>query len=318
MEWYILFSAFFMDLLLADPSLLPHPVVLMGEAIEFFEPFFRKILSGRVLAGFLFSCFLIVSTFILTYGLIRLSSYIDPVFGSIVSIVLMFYTLSGKSLYTAALKVKTALEDQGVEGGRDEVSMIVGREVKHLDETGVVRACVESVAENFVDGFLSPLFFGMVGGVPMAMAYKMINTLDSMVGYKNEKYIEFGKASARIDDIANYIPARISLLIIALSTLILSGKRGVSSFKTGMKDGRLHKSPNAGLPEAAFAGALLVKLGGPSYYHGKLVEKPYIGKGFNDPSMEHIKQAAELMLFASFVSMIISLFFTPGPALLFN
>ena len=161
--------------------------------------------------------------------------------------------------------------------------MIVGREVKYLDNTGVVKATIETVAENFVDGFLSPLCFALVGGVPLAMAYKMINTLDSMVGYKNEKYILFGRVAAKIDDIANYIPARISLVVISFAAGLLDIRKGKRALLTGFKDGRLHKSPNAGYPEAAFAGALKIKLGGPNYYHGKLVEKPYIGSRFKNP-----------------------------------
>ena len=207
------------------------------------------------------------------------------------------------------MDVQTALEINGIKAGRDKIAMIVGRDVNNLDQTGVVKAGIETVAENFVDGFLSPLFFALIGGIPCAVAYKMINTLDSMVGYKNDKYIEFGRASARIDDVANFIPARVSVIIIAGATFLLPDKRGLSSLITGFSEGRFHKSPNAGFPEAAFAGALKVKLGGPNYYHGKLVEKPYIGNDFQDPGLGQIKQACELMLFASFLSTIISCFF---------
>jgi adenosylcobinamide-phosphate synthase len=312
MEWYILFLAYAIDSIIGDPVFLPHPVVFMGKSIEFFEPLFRsrrwlgKIFSNPIFSGTLFAVFLIGSTFFLTYYLIGFCKSVNFFFGQIVSVLLMFFTLSAKSLYKAAMDVKVALETDGINEGREKISMIVGREVKSLDQTGVVRAAVETVAENFVDGVLSPVFFALIGGVPLAMAYKMVNTLDSMVGYKNEKYIEFGRASAKIDDIANFIPARISVIIIAFATTILKGKRGMVSLKTGFKEGRLHKSPNAGFPEAAFAGALKIKLGGPNYYHGKLIDKPYIGKGFNDPGLRQIKQACELMLFSSFISVMIS------------
>jgi len=314
MEWYIIFLAFVLDLIVGDPRFLPHPVVFMGKAIEFFEPLFRKekglrkIISNQVFLGALFAVFLIGSTFSITYYIISFCNSIDFYFGQIVSIVFMFFTLSAKSLYQAAMDVKIALEKNGIEAGREKIAMIVGREVKYLNQAGVVRAAVETVAENFVDGFLSPVFFALIGGVPFAVAYKMVNTLDSMIGYKNEKYIEFGRASAKIDDIANFIPARISVLIIAVATLIFPGKRGLSSLKTGFREGRFHKSPNAGFPEAAFAGAFKIKLGGPNYYHGKLVDKPYIGKDFNDPGLNHIKQACELMLFSSFLTITISCF----------
>ena len=183
--------------------------------------------------------------------------------------------------------------------------MIVGRQVDTLDETGVVSAAVETVAENYVDGFLSPLFFYFLGGVPLALAYKMVNTLDSMVGYKNERYLLFGRVAAHIDDVANYIPARLSVVIISLGAFLLSSERGKRSFLTAIKEGRSHKSPNAGYPEAAFAGALAVKLGGPNYYHGTLVEKPFIGSRFARPGIDKIAMACDLMLIASFLGMVV-------------
>ncbi|MCP3901609.1 MAG: cobalamin biosynthesis protein CobD, partial [Desulfobacteraceae bacterium] len=224
MEWYIIFFAFVLDFIIGDPVFLPHPVVFMGKAIEFFEPVFRRISSNQIICGTLFAAFLIGSTFIVTYGIIHLFTSINFFFGQVTGCIFLFFTFSSKSLSKAAMDVKTALEEDGIEAGRDKVSMIVGREVKYLDKTGIVKAAVETVAENFVDGFLSPLFFALIGGVPCAVAYKMINTLDSMVGYKNDKYIEFGRASAKIDDVANFIPARISVIIIAAATTVLSGK----------------------------------------------------------------------------------------------
>ncbi len=193
-----------------------------------------------------------------------------------------------------------------IKKARKKVSMIVGRQTQKLDEAAITRATVETVAENFVDGFLSPLFFAMVGGAPLALAYKMVNTLDSMVGYKNETYIFFGRASARIDDAANFIPARISVLIISLSAFIFSIKKSILAFKTGFHQGSLHKSPNAGYPEAAFSGALKIRLGGPSFYHGAIVEKPFIGKSFKDPGKEKIKQACDLMMFSSFLATLLA------------
>lgn len=204
--------------------------------------------------------------------------------------------------------VFSALEENDIKKAREKVSMIVGRQTETLDEKAITRASVETVAENFVDGFLSPLFFAMIGGVPLALAYKMVNTLDSMVGYKNNTYLLFGRASARIDDVANFIPARISVLIIALAAFFLSFKRGVLAIKMGFSQGSLHKSPNAGYPEAAFAGALKIRLGGPNVYHGTLVAKPYIGKEFKDPEKGKIRQACDLMIFSSFLATLISCF----------
>ncbi len=280
----------------------------MGRSIDFFEKWFRKKITHLLISGFLFAGFLIIATWLISFMMIKLSMLIHPFFGSVIEIILLFFCFSSTSLEKAALKVFYALKAGNIDDARNKLSMIVGRQTQNLDKKAMTRATVETVAENFVDGFLSPLFFAMIGGVPLALAYKMINTLDSMVGYKNDKYTLFGRASARIDDIANFIPARISVLIIALSTALLSLKKSVLSFKIGFFQGSFHKSPNAGYPEAAFAGALEIRLGGPSFYHGSLVDKPYIGKDFQDPEPNKIKQACDLMLLASFLAALISCF----------
>ena len=307
-QWYIILSAFILDFALGDPAILPHPIIYMGRAIDFFEKWFRKNITDLLISGFLFACVLILSTWLTAFLVIKLSNSIHPVFGNFIEIILLFFCFSSTSLEKAALKVFYALKADNIDDARRKLSMIVGRQTQSLDKTAMTRATVETVAENFVDGFLSPLFFAMIGGVPLALAYKMINTLDSMVGYKNNKYLFFGRASARIDDIANFIPARISVLIIALSTALLFWRKSILSFKTGFFQGSFHKSPNAGYPEAAFAGALKIRLGGPSFYHGSLVEKPYIGKEFKEPEPDKIKQACDLMMLASFVAVLIACF----------
>jgi len=190
--------------------------------------------------------------------------------------------------------------DNRIDEAKAKVSLIVGRDVEKLTERGIVKATIETVAENLVDGVISPLFFAVIGGAPLAIAYKMVNTLDSMVGYKNEKYIHFGKAAARIDDISNYIPARLSVPIISLAAQILS-RKGLNAFKTATLEGKNHSSPNAGFPEASFAGAMGVKLGGLNYYHGRLVHKPYIGKLFGEADIKHIKKACDLMMMSSVI-----------------
>lgn len=303
----VIFSAYVLDLLLGDPRWLPHPVVWMGNAISFFEKRFRRWIADPFLSGLFFALFLILSTWGMAYGTVRFFSSLHPLAGTTMEVILLFYCLSARTLEKAAVSVSEALEKEGIDAGRHAVSMIVGREVKYLDETGVVRAAVETVAENFVDGFLAPLFFAVIGGVPMAVAYKMINTLDSMVGYRNEKYILFGRASARIDDAANFIPARLSVPIIAMAAALLSTKRGIRAWRNAVLEGRCHKSPNAGYPEAAFAGALGVSLGGPNHYHGILVEKPYLGSRFTPPGKEKIRKACELMILSSFVTVLIVL-----------
>ncbi len=301
-HWSIIPAAYCLDLVFGDPRFLPHPVVWMGNAIDFFEPLFRKAVKNPLASGLLFALFLILSTWVIAYGVIKAACFLHPVIGWVLQVILLFFCLSARSLETAAFTVQAALETGGLDKGREAVSMIVGRETAGLDETGVTKATVETVAENFVDGFLSPLFFALVGGVPLALAYKMVNTLDSMVGYRNETYLFFGRASARIDDAANYIPARLSVIMTALAAACFQAKLGSRALVQGAREGRLHKSPNAGFPEAAFSGALGVRLGGPNTYHGTLVEKPYIGKRFQDPDITAIRKACDLMLLASFIS----------------
>ncbi|MBF0234522.1 MAG: cobalamin biosynthesis protein CobD, partial [Desulfamplus sp.] len=302
---YVVLTAYILDMILGDPLWLPHPVVWMGNAISFFESRFRRLIKPEFISGLFFALFLILSTWAIGFTVVKISLMIHPFVGFATQVILMFFCLSARTLEKAASDVWKALENSGLEAGRLKVSMIVGRQVEYLNETGVVKAAVETVAENFVDGFLSPLLFAVVGGVPAALAYKMVNTLDSMVGYRNEKYILFGRASARIDDIANYIPARLSVLLISIAAAILSWRRGISSFWTAAKEGKEHKSPNSGYPEAAFAGALEVRLGGPNFYHGTLVKKPYIGKKFNEPHKGAIIMACDLMLLSSLIAIIV-------------
>lgn len=303
--WQILVAAFILDLLVGDPRWLPHPIIWMGRAISFFEPAFRKHIEPPFWAGLLFALFLISAAFALTRAVVFTAYLIHPIGAVVVQVVLIFYSFSTKSLYRAAMDVFAPLARGDLTRARIKVGYIVGRRTKDLDEAGVTRAACETVAENFVDGFLSPLCFTLVLGAPGAMMYKMINTLDSMVGYKNDTYILFGRAAARIDDVANYIPARLSILMITSAAAVLSLSRGRRAFFTALTQGRNHNSPNAGFPEAAFAGALGVRFGGPNIYHGKLVDKPYIGAGFNDPIPAHIEKACRLMVLSTLVSVIL-------------
>jgi len=209
------------------------------------------------------------------------------------------------SLASAAVAVYTALTQNRLQDAKTSIARIVGRDVENFTEKDISRAAVETIGENLVDGVISPLFYAAIGGAPLAMAYKMINTLDSMVGYKNETYRDFGKAAAKIDDAANFIPARLSIPVIAIAAQILCGK-GSRSFKTAVDEGGSHSSPNAGYPEAAFAGSLGVKLGGPSTYQGKRVSKPYIGILFGETAPGHIPRACDLMILSSLLWLLMS------------
>lgn len=296
--WLVLPAAVALDLIVGDPRSLPHPIRWMGNAIVFFEPRFRSIALSPAASGTLFTVSLVLCTWLAGYVLLGIAGATLPVFEIALEIVLIYYCLAIRSLYGSAKDVWHSLRNNDLASARRKVSRIVGREVDQLAEAGVSRATVETVAENLVDGIVSPLLYAAIGGAPLCLAFKMISTLDSMVGYKNDTYRHFGKAGARLDDVANFIPARLSVPVIALATRLLSGN-GRQALETGFQEGKNHSSPNAGYPEAAFAGALSVRLGGPNYYHGVLVEKPYIGGRFGEVGTGHISRACDLMMAAS-------------------
>ena len=305
----ILPAAYLLDQILGDPQFLPHPIRWMGKAIELSEPGFRKISKNLVVSGTFLAIFLILSAWGITFIIVVLAGKIHPILGIVIEIVLIYWCISVRSLWQSAMEVSRSLVDKRIDEAKEKVSLIVGRDVEKLTERGIVKATIETVAENLVDGVISPLFFAVIGGAPLAIAYKMVNTLDSMVGYKNEKYIHFGKAAACIDDIANFIPARLSVPIISLAAQIISQK-GLNAFNTAVLEGKNHTSPNAGFPEASFAGSMGVKLGGPNYYHGKIVYKPYIGKLFGEADIKHIKKACDLMMLSSVLWLVISCMIT--------
>jgi adenosylcobinamide-phosphate synthase len=308
MEWlaqlYILSAAFALDIMLGDPPYLPHPVRWMGKVIERLEPPFRRIRSDLTVCGALFAAALVLGTWLVTFLVLAAAHKVHPFLKTLLDIILIYYCLSIRSLNDAAMEVTGCLQQKKIQSARKKVAMIIGRDIENYKETGLARATVETVAENLVDGVTAPLFFAAIGGAPLALAYKMANTLDSMVGYKSQTYRQFGKASARIDDVLNYIPARLTVPVIALATQILSGK-GERSLMTAVCEGANHASPNAGYPEAAFAGALAVKLNGPNYYSGKLVDKPYIGVRFGPSTPAHIKKACDIMMLSSFLWLLV-------------
>ncbi len=282
--------AYVIDLMIGDPKGLPHPVRIMGWAIIRIERFLRRMIQkteDRIqntefrekTAGVL----LVIIIVGFTYGLFYLINTLSTIHHSLFTAVLLIYltstTLATRELIESARLVIKALNADDIKVAREKLRCIVGRDTGALDRDGVLKATIESLAENASDGIIAPLFYLSIGGLPLAMAYKAINTLDSMVGYKTEKYKNFGWASAKLDDIANYIPARITGILIAISSFIVYHSLFTvhCSLKTMLHDGRNHPSPNSGVPEAAIAGALGIRLGGPMYYGGILVKKPYIG-----------------------------------------
>ena len=302
-----LIFAFFLDLAIGDPRWLPHPVRIIGRGISRIENFLRRHFSetAEKTAGILLVIMIVipvaVAAFLLQKALLWSSADLLMPAGMIVLVYLVSSTLAHRGLRDSARLVIESVRDGALEASRRKLAMIVGRDTEKLSEQGVLRATIETLAENLSDGIVAPIFYLVIGGLPLAMAYKAINTLDSMVGYKNERYIRFGWASARLDDIANYIPARITGILIVLATFILiiagglinrlsrsnslnrlNGLNGLNSFRIIFRDGRNHSSPNSGIPEAAMAGALGVRLGGPSTYGGITVEKPYIGDSLSE------------------------------------
>ncbi len=298
----ILPTALIIDLFVGDPGKLPHPIRWMGVAIERYEPIIRRRIKNEIRSGALFAVSLIVACWSISSLLMCAARWYNPMAGMVTEVVMLFFCLSARSLYDAGMEIYHLLWKGQVDSARTKLSFIVGRDVQHYQADDIARATVETVAENFVDGVLSPLFFAAIGGAPLAMTYKMVNTLDSMVGYKNERYIRFGRIAARIDDVANYVPARLSVAAITIAAGVLSIKKGWLAMATAAKEGHRHSSPNAGYPEAAFAGALAVKLNGPNHYGGRLVDKPYIGAGFGPAGLTHLRMACELMLVATMLS----------------
>lgn len=267
---YALLIGLLLDTVLGDPLWLPHPIRLFGNSIYFFT---EMLNSGkyRKAKGSIMAIVLIVVAFGSFWLILKLAGGNEILF-IVLSSIGVFYGLANRSLISEGLKVISALEKDGLEAGRERLSYIVGRETKNLNEQQIRTAVLETLAENLSDGVIAPLFFYVLGGVPAMMAYKMANTLDSMIGYKSERFRQFGWFAARFDDVLNFIPARITAFLMVVLSFSPRGLAFIFRF------GHQHSSPNAGYPEAALAGILNCRFGGPNIYHGVLMEKPYIGK----------------------------------------
>jgi len=265
-----LLIGFLLDSLFGDPYWLPHPIRLFGKLISVGE---EKLNRGkqRKFKGAILSLSLILFTFVSFWIVLKfLSEY--KILYVIVASIFIFYGLANRSLIQESLKVIRVLNNEGVVAGRQQLSRIVGRETSKLSENQIRIAVLETLAENLSDGVVAPLFYYAIGGVPAMLTYKMANTLDSMIGYKNDRYKDFGWLAAKFDDVLNFIPARITALLMVVLTF--SWRGFIFIFKYGPK----HSSPNAGYPEAALAGILNCRFGGPNMYHGNLVDKPFIGR----------------------------------------
>ncbi|MFA7383176.1 MAG: adenosylcobinamide-phosphate synthase CbiB [Desulfurivibrionaceae bacterium] len=299
---YQILIAILLDQLLGDPRWLPHPVRLIGAACACCERLTRAVLPPFA-AGLCSVALVLGLTGAAIWTVLAGAKLIHPWLGSLISILLLYTTIAPRDLVRHSTEVYKALRDGDLPEARNRVGMIVGRDTADLDETGVARAAVESVAESMVDGVTAPLFFAVLGGPMAAMLYKAVNTMDSMFGYKNERYLKFGWAAARLDDLANFIPARLtSLMIPAAAFLLRLDARG--SLFILLRDRRKHASPNSGHSEAAVAGALGVQLGGANFYFGQMVAKPTIGEATRPITPQAILHVNRLMLAGSCLTLI--------------
>lgn len=287
-------AALLADFLFGDPRWLPHPVRAMGRFAIALEAPMRGLISSARLAGVVTVCLVVGVSGALSYALLETAGRAAPWLHDAASILLFYTCFAAHDLARHALDVYHALSS-GVERARQSVARMVGRDTAALEEPGIVRATVESVAENTVDGVTAPLIFAFAGGPVLAMMYKAASTLDSTFGYRNERYLHFGWASARLDDVAAWIPARLTLPLICLGAA-LTGGSPARAWKSGLRDGPKHASPNAGLSEAAFAGALGVQLGGPLYRRGEMLDMPYLGDPVEPLHRRHILRAVVLMM----------------------
>jgi len=304
---FALLIGWVLDLLLGDPQRLPHPVVGFGRMISWGEHRLNKG-AHRQLKGAILAITLILLIFIATFLLRYLFSKLPSPFGEgmgvrlLFDIIIIFYCLAGTTLIREVRNVFLAL-DRSLEEGREQVARIVGRDTSELSAQEVRTAALETLAENLSDGVIAPLFWLALLGTPGMLTYKMVNTLDSMIGYRTERYKDFGCWSARIDDVANYIPARLTALLMALPHAILNFDFSIFNFIK--KNGKNHASPNSGYPEAALAGILNCRFGGPHYYFGELFDKPYIGENDRELTTDDMKKAVRVNRTAEILMVII-------------
>ncbi|QUH24432.1 adenosylcobinamide-phosphate synthase CbiB [Serpentinicella alkaliphila] len=302
--------AYGIDLIIGDPYWFPHPIRAIGKLISFMENIIRKITSsplGLKTGGVILTFTTVLITYFTTYFILAFVKDIHINLFYLINIVLLWTTIATKCLKEESSKVYNALKNKDILLGRKLLSYIVGRDTTHLNSSQITKAVIETIAENTSDGVVAPIFYMFIGGAPLALAYKAINTLDSMVGYKNEKYLYLGYASAKLDDIANFIPARITGIMLVIAAVILRLNMD-QSLKILIRDRKNHSSPNCAYPEAAVAGALGVQLGGSHYYFGKLVHKPTIGDASREVEIENIIDTIKLMYVTSMLALLLFTF----------
>ena len=299
-----------LDLLLGDPSFLYHPIRVIGNLIALLEKWLRKVFPKTPKGELAGGVFLVILVCLAGYGVPALLLFaafkIHPVIGFLLEVLWCWQIPATKCLKDESMKVYQKLKENDLPGARYAVSMIVGRDTENLSETGVTKAAVETIAENTSDGVIAPLLFLALGGPALGFLYKSINTMDSMLGYKNDKYLYFGRCAAKLDDVANYIPARLSgWLMVAASAFVKMDVKNAA--KIYRRDRRNHASPNSAQTEAAMAGALDVQLAGNAYYFGKLYEKPTIGDAIRPVEVEDIRRSNRLLYATAILGAVIFL-----------
>lgn len=314
MEYHILafFSGFLLDLLIGDPCFFPHPVRLIGKLIAVLEKHFRKgeAENKKELRDGALLVLLVTGITVMAAAFLLIGAYLlNPVLGVIVEAVMTYQSLAIKSLRTESMKVYYSLKKGDIIEARHNLSMIVGRDTDSLEKEGIINAAIETVAENTSDGVISPMLYTALGGPILGFFFKAVSTMDSMIGYKNELYLYFGRAAAKTDDVLNYIPARISAGLMILAALFFRGFDGREAFRIYKRDKGKHASPNSAQTEAVCAGALGLRLAGPASYFGKTVKKPYIGDGKRTAVCEDIKRANLLMYITAGFAQLICLLF---------
>ena len=299
-------GGFGLDLLLADPAWMPHPVVGMGKAIAALESGLRRLFpatpAGERAAGRVLAAVLPVGTFALTAGALALAYRLHPAAGFGLELLWCWQALALRGLAGESGKVYAELARDDLPAARKAVSRIVGRDTAALTAEGVTKAAVETVAENFSDGVAAPLLYLLIGGAPLGLAYKAVNTMDSMVGYKNKRYIDFGRAAAHLDDAANFLPARLAALLW-IAAAGLAGFDAKNAWRIWRRDRFCHASPNSAQTESACAGALGVQLAGPAFYFGEYYDKPTIGDGSRPVEPADILRANRMLYLAGFLAL---------------
>lgn len=301
-------AGFILDLIFGDPHWLPHPICLIGNLIGFLEKNLRRLLApgktALLLGGALMVVIVLSLSFVVPYAVLMLAEQVNPWLRFALETIMFYQIFATKCLRDESMKVYTALHNNDLEDARVKLSWIVGRDTKELTAEEVTKGAVETVAENTADGIIAPMFYMFIGGAPLAFLYKGINTMDSMVGYKNDKFLYFGRCAAKLDDVANFIPARITGILMILASYFLN-MNAAGAWKIFWRDRYNHLSPNSAMTESVTAGALNIQLGGDHYYFGKLVHKDTIGDNIRPVVAEDIVAVNNLLYMTAVISLLL-------------